>query len=165
MSLWESFWHPFREKLGPFWGVEINVFTVQDPSKNGAKSLQKKTLQPDPPKILNFQPQDCFWCSRPPQKEPFWRPFRFMLPSRGALRLKIEEFGGVWLQSPFVEEILHHFWRGPGQWKRWFRLGGVAQITISPKSEFYYFLSPFWGSFWSQHLSKMALGLAMGRPG
>ena len=35
------FWHPFREKLGPFSGV---------------KSLEKKTLQPDPPKILNFQP-------------------------------------------------------------------------------------------------------------
>ena len=34
-----TFWHPFREKLGPFWGV---------------KSLQKKTLQPDPPKSLIF---------------------------------------------------------------------------------------------------------------
>ena len=49
---------------------EINVFAAQDRSKNntkslqeklgafwGIKSLQKKTLQPDPPKILNFQPQ------------------------------------------------------------------------------------------------------------
>ena len=36
---------------------KIKVFTAQDPSKNNAKSLQKKTLQPDPPKILNFQPQ------------------------------------------------------------------------------------------------------------
>ena len=33
--------------------------------------------------------------SRPPQKEPFWKPFRCMLPSRGALRLKIEDFVGV----------------------------------------------------------------------
>ena len=29
--------------------------------------------------------------SRPPQKEPFWKPFRLMLPSRGSLRLKIED--------------------------------------------------------------------------
>ena len=85
-------------------------------AQSSSSSLfQKRLCNQTPPKILNFQPQDCFWCSRPPQKEPFWRPFRFMLPSRGALRLKIEEFGGVWLQSPFVEEILHHFSRGPGQ--------------------------------------------------
>ena len=30
----------------------------------------------------------------PPQKEPFWKAFRLMLPSRGAMRLKIEDFGG-----------------------------------------------------------------------
>ena len=43
--------------------------------------------------------------SRPPQKEPFWKPFRLMLPSRGALRLKIEDFGGVWLQSLFLKRF------------------------------------------------------------
>ena len=43
-------------------------------------------------------------------------------------------------------------------------MGGVAKITISPKSEFYHFLIPFWRSFWNQNLPKMALGLAMGRP-
>ena len=48
---------------------------------------------------------NCFWCSRPPQKEPFWKPFRLMLPSRGALRLKIEDFGGVWLQSLFLKRF------------------------------------------------------------
>ena len=73
-------------------------------------------------------------------------------------------WGGLVAESLF-KEILHHFGRGPGQWKRWFCMGGVAKITISPKSEFYHFLSPFRGSFWSQNLSKMALGLAMGRPG
>ena len=36
-----------------------------------------------------------------PRRNLFWKPFRFMLPSRGALRLKIEDFGGVWLQSLF----------------------------------------------------------------
>ena len=36
-----------------------------------------------------------------PRRNPFWKPFRFMLPSRGALRLKIEDFGGVWLLSFF----------------------------------------------------------------
>ena len=41
---------------------------------------------------------------------------------------------------------------------------GVAKITISPKSEFYHFLTKFWRSFWNQNLPKMALGLAMGRP-
>ena len=80
------FWHPFREKLGPFWGV---------------KSLQKKTLQPDPPKSLIFNLRAVFGAPGPPQKEPFWKPFRLMLPSRGALRLKIEDFEGVWLQSFF----------------------------------------------------------------
>ena len=44
-------------------------------------------------------------------------------------------------------------------------MGDVAKITFSPKSEFDHFLSPCWGSFWNQNLSKMALGLAMGRPG
>ena len=46
-----------------------------------------------------------FWCSRPPQKEPLWKPFRFMLPSRGALTLKTEDFGGVWLQSLFLKRF------------------------------------------------------------
>ena len=43
--------------------------------------------------------------SWPPQKEPFWKSFRLMLPSRGALRLKIEDFGGVWLQSFFCRDF------------------------------------------------------------
>ena len=47
----------------------------------------------------------CFWCSRPPQKESFWKPFRLMLPSRGALRLKIKDFRGVWLQSLFLKRF------------------------------------------------------------
>ena len=46
-----------------------------------------------------------FGAPGPPQKEPFWKPFRFMLPSRGALRLKIEDFGGVWLQSLFLKRF------------------------------------------------------------
>ena len=59
---------------------EINVVTVQDPSKNGAKSLQKKTLQPDPPKILNFQPQGASrW-----QHEPKSLPKGFLLGGPGA---------------------------------------------------------------------------------
>ena len=49
---------------------EINVFTVQDPSKNYAKSLQKKTLQPDPPKILNFQPQGASGWQHEPKRLP-----------------------------------------------------------------------------------------------
>jgi len=43
--------------------------------------------------------------SGPPQKEPFWKSFRLMLPSRGALRLRIEDFGGVWLQSVFLKRF------------------------------------------------------------
>ena len=59
---------------------EINVFTVQDPSKNNIKSLQKKTLQPDPPKILNFQPQGASgW-----QHEPKRLPKGFLLGGPGA---------------------------------------------------------------------------------
>ena len=59
---------------------EINVFTVQDPSKNGAKSLQKKTLQPDPPKMLNFQLQGASgW-----QHEPKRLPKGFLLRGPGA---------------------------------------------------------------------------------
>ena len=49
--------------------------------------------------------------SRPPQKEPFWKPFRLMLPSRGALRLKIKDFGGVWLQSLFLKRFCVIFGR------------------------------------------------------
>ena len=33
---------------------KITVFTAQNPSKNETKSLQKHTLQPDPPKIVSF---------------------------------------------------------------------------------------------------------------
>ena len=36
---------------------EIDVFAVQDPSKNDLKSVQKGTLQPDPPKIVHVRPQ------------------------------------------------------------------------------------------------------------
>ena len=43
-------------------------------------------------------------------------------------------------------------------------MGGVAKITISPKSEFDPFLTSFWKLFWNQNLIKMALGLAMDRP-
>ena len=59
---------------------KIKVFTAQDPSKNDAKSLQKKTLQPDPPKILNFQPQGASgW-----QHEPKRLPKGFLLRGPGA---------------------------------------------------------------------------------
>ena len=43
-------------------------------------------------------------------------------------------------------------------------MGGVAKNTISPKSEFYHFLTSFWKLFYKQNLPKMALGFAMGRP-
>ena len=33
---------------------KITVFTAQNPSKNEIRSLQKNTLQPDPPKIVSF---------------------------------------------------------------------------------------------------------------
>ena len=59
---------------------EINVFTTQDPSKNDTKTLQKKTLQQDPPKILNFQPQGASgW-----QHEPKRLPKGFLLGGPGA---------------------------------------------------------------------------------
>ena len=106
-----------------------------------------------------------FWCSRPPQKEPLLQALSVHVAIQRRPEVENWGFWGGLVAEFFFEEILHHFWRGPGQWKRWFRMGGVAKITISPKSEFYHFLSSFWGSFWNQHLSKMALGLAMGRPG
>ena len=46
-----------------------------------------------------------FGAPGPPQKELFWKPFRLMLPSRGALRLTTEDFGGVWLQSLFLKRF------------------------------------------------------------
>ena len=67
---------------------EINVFTVQDPSKNNTKSLQKKTLQPYPPKSLIFNlrahldgnmsrqgfQKGSFWGGREHQKQPWgWK--------------------------------------------------------------------------------------------
>ena len=59
---------------------KIKVFTAQDPSKNDVKSLQKKTLQPDPPKILNFQPQG----ASGRQHEPKRLPKGFLLRGPGA---------------------------------------------------------------------------------
>ena len=53
-----------------------------------------------------------FGAPGPPQTEPFCKPFRFMLPSRGALRLKIEDFGGVWLQSFFCSRDFASFLEG-----------------------------------------------------
>ena len=143
------FWHPFREKLGPFWGV---------------KSLQKKTLQADPPKSSIFNLRAVFGAPGPPRRNLCGSLFDSCCHPEAPWGWKLRILGGSGCKV-FFKEILHHFWKGPGQWKRWFRMGGVSKITISPKSEFYHFLSPFWGSFWSQHLSKMALGLAMGRPG
>ena len=88
-----TFWHPFGEKLGPFWGV-------------GSRPHFGPLLE------LLFW---IFGAPGLPRRNPFWKPFRFMLPSRGALRLKIEDFGGVWLQSFFLfKEILYHF--GMGSW-------------------------------------------------
>ena len=114
-----------------------------------------------PPKIIDFHRKLAalearFW-------GPFWNPFRFMMPSRVALDGKLTILGGLVAES-FFKEILFHLWRGPGQWKQWFCMGGVAKITISPKLEFNHFLTPFGRSFCNQNLSKMALGLAMGRP-
>jgi len=46
-----------------------------------------------PRQLLTAKKQ--FWgFPRPSQKGLFWTPFRFMLPSRGALRLKIKALGG-----------------------------------------------------------------------
>ena len=51
-----------------------------------------------------------------PRRNPFGSLFfQLMLPSRGALRLKIEDFGGGLVAESFFKEILHHFWRGLGQ--------------------------------------------------
>ena len=59
---------------------EINVFAAQDPSKNETKSLQKKTLQPDPANIFNFQPQSASgW-----QHEPKRLPKGFLMGGPGA---------------------------------------------------------------------------------
>ena len=82
-------------------------------------------------------------------------------------RPEVENLGfgrGLVAESVF-EEFFVLFLEGSWAAKTLISHGRVAKITISPKSEFYHFLSPFWGSFWSQNLSKMALGLAMGRPG
>ena len=49
---------------------EINVFTAQDPSQNDTKSLQKETLQLDPPKILNFQLQGASGWQHEPKRLP-----------------------------------------------------------------------------------------------
>ena len=84
---------------------EINVFTVQDPSKNDAKSLQKKTLQPDPPKSSIFNLRAVSNAPGPPQKEPFWKPFRLMLSSRGALRFKVEDFEGGLVAEFFLKRF------------------------------------------------------------
>ena len=137
-----TFWHPFGEKLGPFWGV-------------GSRPHFGSLLE------LFFW---IFGAPGPPRRNPFGSLFGSCCHPEAPWGWKFRILGGLVAES-FFKEILHHFWRGPGQWKRWFRMGGVAKITISPKSEFYHFLSPFRGSFWSQNLSKMALGLAMGRPG
>ena len=77
------FWHPFGEKLGPFWWV-------------GSRPHFGSLLE------LFFW---IFGAPGPSQKEPLWKPFRFMLPSRGALTLKTEDFGGVWLQSLFLKRF------------------------------------------------------------
>ena len=78
-----TFWHPFGEKLGPFWGV-------------GSRPHFGPLLE------LLFW---IFGAPGLPRRNPFWKPFRFMLPSRGALRLKIKDFGGVWLQSLFLKRF------------------------------------------------------------
>ena len=73
---------------------EINVFTVQDPSKNGAKSLKKKLCNQTPPKssIFNLRaPLDGNMSRKGFQKGSFWGG-----PGapKTALRLKIKDFGG-----------------------------------------------------------------------
>ena len=67
--------------------------------------FNKRTLQPDPPKFLNFQPQGASgW-----QHEPKRLPKGFLLGGPGApktvLRLKIEDLGGVCLQSLFLKRF------------------------------------------------------------
>ena len=86
-----------------------------------------------------------FWCSRPPPEGTPLEAFSVHVAIQRRPDVENWGFWGGLVAESFFKEILHHFWRGPGQWKRWFRMGGVAKITISPKSEFYHFLSPFWG--------------------
>ena len=86
----ESIW-AYEVALGIDFGIHLEKNSVRF-----EESVLDRTLGPF---------WNCFWCSGPPQKEPFWKPFRLMLPSRGALRLKIEDFGGVWLQSVFLKRF------------------------------------------------------------
>ena len=86
-----------------------------------------------------------------PRRNTFLKPFRFMLPSRGALRLTIEDFGGVWLQSLFLKRFCTIFggvldsenvdfaWEGfqKSQFHRsqnsttfWFHFGGYFRAKI-----------------------------------
>ena len=105
--------------------------------------------------------------SWPPWRLDFGVPFGTLFGSGchpGSPWTENWRFWGGLVAEYFFEEILSPFWRVSGQWKQWFCMRGVAKITISPKSEFYYFLTKFWRSFWNQNLPKMALGLAMGRP-
>ena len=95
----------------------------------------------------------------PPPKDTLLEAFSHHVAIQGRPEAENVRFGGGGglVAGSFFEQILGHFWRGPGQQKHRFRVGEVSKMTISPKSEFCHFLVPFWGSFWSQNLPKMAL--------
>ena len=92
-----------------------------------------------------------------PLKGTLLEAFSHHVAIQGRPEAENVRFWGGLVAESFFEQILGHFWRGPGQQKHRFRVGGVSKMTISPKSQLCHFLVPFWGSFWSQNLSKMPL--------
>ena len=50
-----------------------------------------------------------FWCSRPPQKEPLLEALSVHVAIQRRPEVEIEDYGGVWLQSPFLKRFCTTF--------------------------------------------------------
>ena len=122
-------------------------FHCPGPFQKWCKITSKKDSATRPPQNLKFSTSGLFLVLPAPPEGTLLEAFSAHVAIQRRPEVENWGFWGGLVAESFFEEILHYFWRGLGQWKPWFCMGGVAKITISLKSEFYYFLASFWGHF------------------
>ena len=68
-----------------------------------------------------------------PPKGTLLEAFSHHVAIQGRPEAENVRFWGVLVAGSLFEQILGQFWRGPGQEKSGFGVGGVVKMTISPK--------------------------------
>ena len=106
------------------------VKMVQNWLEELPKSRLGDSWGPSWPQDSFGQQKLCFWAAPGPlRRNPFGSLFGSGCHPEAPWGWKLRILGGMVAES-FFKEILHHFWRGPGQWKRWFRFLKTDRVFL-----------------------------------